>query len=84
MKAAHIAVGGDYTCKVSGRVVPVRVLEILEQLTLAGRSRTTYRCRNLVTSREINVRSCQRFRMAAQHDPESAIGRSMMETREQP
>ena len=96
MKAAQIEVGRDYTCKVSGRVVPVRVLEKVEREKSVGsanslggqrwRTTTSYRCRNLVTGREIVVRSCQRFRgpavqEAKQH--ESAIGR-MMETHEQP
>src|SRR5712664_2212456 len=70
MKAAQIEVGRDYTCKVSGRVVPVRVLEKVEREKSVGsanslggqrwRTTTSYRCRNLVTGREIVVRSCQR------------------------
>lgn len=48
MKASEITVGQVYLAKVSGKVVPVRVL---------------WRCRNELTGREITVRSCQRFRV---------------------
>lgn len=60
MKAKEIQVGQMYTAKVSGKVVPVRVLSIDTQ-DVFGRQRTSYRCRNSRTGREIIVRSPQKF-----------------------
>lgn len=72
MKQIHVEIGGRYTAKVSGRVVPVRVLRMVEQERYSGRDysgnsryRTTrrYVCRNEVTGREITC-SAARLRRA--------------------
>lgn len=65
MKAKEIEVGQEYVAKVSGNLVPVKVLKIVDGYDLAGRSRIQYRCRNKRTGREILVRSPQRFRCRA-------------------
>lgn len=63
MKAAEIQVGGKYFAKVSGNVVGVQVLRQRTQ-TGYGRTndRTVWDCRNMITGREITVKSAQRFR----------------------
>jgi hypothetical protein len=61
MKASEIEIGGVYTAKVSGKLVPVRVLGVC-RLSFGGAQ--AWRCRNELTNREITVRSCQRFRAA--------------------
>ena len=64
MKAKQIEVGGTYAAKVSGRIAPVKVLEVVERFDHKHRSRTVYLCRNVRTGRAVTVRSPQRFRYA--------------------
>jgi hypothetical protein len=61
MFARHIRVGGVYAAKVSGQIVPAKVVKSHESFA-NGRSKTTWTCENLFTGRLISVRSCQRFR----------------------
>lgn len=61
MKANEILIGAMYAAKVSGRVVPVRVLRKIERF-IRERSVTHWEVLNTMTGRTIVVRSCQRFR----------------------
>ena len=61
MKAAEIQVGQVYAVKVSGRVVPVKVLDMYERWA-GDRVRNVWSCRNEVTGRVIEVKSAQKFR----------------------
>lgn len=66
MKANQIQVGHTYVAKVSGSLVPVTVLEIVEDFNpFTDKRQIRYRCRNKRTGREILVRSPQRFRSEA-------------------
>lgn len=66
MKGTDIKIGGIYTAKVSGAIVPLEVLHYQEGEVRApgGRwqTRRTWTCRNTITGRTIKVRSAQRFR----------------------
>lgn len=62
MKANEIKIGQFYLAKVSGRVVTVKVLRTVERFN-GDKSRTHWVCRNMLTDREIEVKSCQRFRV---------------------
>lgn len=66
MKEVEIEIGGTYLAKVSGNLVPVRVLNTREiSAPTRGNhwpTRTVWDCRNERTGRTITVRSCQRFR----------------------
>lgn len=57
MKANEVKIGAVYTAKVSGRVVPVEVLNMYE-----SGGRKIWACRNMDTGRTIEVRSPLRFR----------------------
>lgn len=54
MKKKDIQIGHVYTAKVSGRVVPVR---IVSESPYGG-----WNARSLVTGREVRIRSAQRLR----------------------
>ena len=58
MKAKDVTVGSCYLAKVSGGVVPVKVLSRHE----AGTGATRWTCQNINTGRQIEVKSAQRFR----------------------
>ena len=57
MKKAEVVIGGRYLAKVSGSVVPVRVLA---EHSLGG-----WLCKNENSGRSIRVKSAQRFRGVA-------------------
>src|SRR5262249_18087797 len=62
MKAAEIDVGGRYYAKISGRVVVVRVLRIVETShAWSGRRTTKYQVLNEATGRVLSL-SLMRFR----------------------
>lgn len=65
MKANEIKIGQFYLAKVSGKVVTVKVLRTVERFS-GDRGRTHWVCKNMLTDREIEVKSCQRFRKAVQ------------------
>ena len=52
MKQADVKIGDIYEARVSGNLVPVRVLRVD---SLAVRSRTRFICRNEETGREIRA-----------------------------
>jgi len=62
MKKSEIEIGGTYTAKVSGNIVPVKVIEQRTRYDFSGRACIGWRCRNTATGREIVVKSAQRFR----------------------
>lgn len=63
MKTKDIKVGDRYSAKVSGRLVVVKVLEIVvREGSKWMRGGTTFRCLNEDTQREVRVRSAARFR----------------------
>jgi hypothetical protein len=71
MRAREIKIGGVYLAKVSGRVVPVKVLKVTTRYLHPNRWRDQWRCVNTVTGREITVRSPQRFRKEVTGDGQS-------------
>lgn len=64
MKAKDVQVGEVYTAKVSGFLVPVRVLRERESFSSwsAAHCRTHYVVSNLVTGRETTFRSAAKLR----------------------
>ena len=63
MKAKQIEKGCKYWAKVSGRIVPVRVLDIYSQWdTFRDCSTIRYKVRNEKTGRIVTFRSAQKFR----------------------
>jgi hypothetical protein len=62
MRGSQITIGGVYLAKVSGKIVPVRVLSKYEHFYRGGRSHDAFICENMTTGRKIRVRSVQRFR----------------------
>ena len=62
MKLSEIVVGEVYLCKVSGRIVPVKVEKLSEILSFKGRYTTHIICRNTLTGRQVVCRSPQRLR----------------------
>lgn len=88
MKKQEIQVGGIYAAKISGRVVPVKVLAIRE---IAGHVSagsyhgwtarkvndvTVYDVENQVTGRKTTFRSAAKFRYAAKIGPKHAAVRA--------
>ena len=66
MKAKEIEIGGRYIAKVSGKLVPVRVMSITKRSQFgSGRTGTRYLCQNEKTGRTIEVGSPMRFRYPA-------------------
>jgi len=61
MRNADIRIGHTYAAKVSGRVVPVRVIT---ESPYGG-----WEAINLTTHRRIRVKSCQRFRFQIPDEP---------------
>ncbi len=59
MRGVDIHIGRLYLAKVSGKIVTVEVLGTSDAF---GSGRTSWRCLNHATGREILVRSAQRFR----------------------
>jgi hypothetical protein len=65
LKLSEVEVGGRYTAKVSGRVVTVRVVEIVQvEATRFSRARTSIEAVNEATGRRISIRSPLRLRRA--------------------
>ena len=62
MKANQIEVGQIYMAKVSGKVVPVRVDDIYDQCSIAGRWTKNFDVTNLATGRKLTFRSAAKFR----------------------
>ena len=71
MKASEVKVGEAYIAKVSGKLVPVKLLAISEVTKWAGRTLAgdskyrqapLYECINLVTRRILSFRSAAKFR----------------------
>ena len=63
MKLSEVEVGGRYTAKVSGRVVTVRVVEIVQvEASRFSRARTSIEAVNESTGRRISIRSPLRLR----------------------
>lgn len=65
MKAKDVKVGECYGCKVSGRVVEVRITGTVERFGRNPNGRTHYLAVNLETGRKIEIRSPQRLRQSA-------------------
>jgi hypothetical protein len=66
MKLNEIHVGCRYTAKVSGRIVTVRVVEIVAvQATRWSKAKTQIEAVNEATGRRITIRSPQRLRKCA-------------------
>lgn len=78
MLKREIQRGAVYSAKVSGRIVPVRVLCARSVWTRGSRTlcgpieRTVWDCVNELTGRGIVVRSAQRFRELLRAAPESS------------
>jgi hypothetical protein len=67
LKLSDVEVGGRYTAKVSGRIVPVRVVEIVPVLaTRWSSAKTRIEAVNEATGRRITIRSPQRLRSRVQ------------------
>ena len=63
MKLSDVQIGGRYTAKVSGRIVPVRVVEIVPvPATRWSNAKTRIEAVNEATGRRITIRSPQRLR----------------------
>ena len=63
MKLSDVQVGGRYTAKVSGRIVTVRVVEIVAvEATRWSNAKTRIEAVNEDTGRRITIRSPQRLR----------------------
>ena len=65
MKAKDVTTGSIYNMKVSGKVVPVRVLHTITRYNpVSKRESVTYVCVNTITGRECKARSASKFRSA--------------------
>ena len=63
MKLNDVQIGGRYIAKVSGRVVTVRVVEIVQvEASRFARARTSIEAVNEATGRRISIRSPLRLR----------------------
>ena len=63
MKLSDVQVGGRYTAKVSGRIVTVRVVEIVAvEATRWSNAKTRIEAVNEATGRRITIRSPLRLR----------------------
>ena len=63
MKLSDVQVGGRYTAKVSGRIVTVRVVEIVQvEATRWSKAKTRIEAVNEATGRRISIRSALRLR----------------------
>ena len=63
MKLNDVQVGGRYTAKVSGRMVTVRVVEIVQlEATRHSNAKTRIDAINEATGKRITIRSPQRLR----------------------
>ena len=62
MKKKQIEVGKIYAMKVSGKVVPVKVVGIRTVSGFNGRDKTIYACVNQKTGRDCKAQSASKFR----------------------
>ena len=63
MRQAEIHVGGHYECRVSGKIVAVRVARRVERITSRGQNRTKFLVRRLDNGRKLpKPRSAASFR----------------------
>jgi len=63
LKLSDVQVGGRYTAKVSGRIVTVRVVEIVAvEATRWSNAKTRIEAVNEGTGRRVTIRSPQRLR----------------------
>ena len=70
MKLSDVQVGGRYTAKVSGRIVTVRVVEIVAvEATRWSNAKTRIEAVNEDTGRRITIRSPQRLRTRVDQTP---------------
>ncbi len=70
MKLSDVQVGSRYTAKVSGRIVTVRVVEIVEvPATRWSNAKTRIEAVNEATGRRVTIRSPQRLRRRVDHAP---------------
>ena len=70
MKLSEVEIGGRYTAKVSGRIVTVRVVEIVAvEATRWSNAKTRIEAVNEATGRRVSIRSPQRLRSRADHAP---------------
>ena len=70
MKLNDVQVGGRYTAKVSGRIVTVRVVEIVEvPATRWSNARTRIEAVNEATGRRVSIRSPLRLRRRVDQAP---------------
>jgi hypothetical protein len=66
LKLSDVEVGGRYTAKVSGRIVTVRVVEIVRiEATRWSSAKTRIEGVNEATGRRVTIRSPQRLRAVA-------------------
>jgi hypothetical protein len=66
LKLSDVEVGGRFTAKVSGRIVTVRVVEIVEvEATRWSSAKTRIEAVSEATGRRITIRSPQRLRAVA-------------------
>lgn len=80
MRAKEIEIGGVYLAKVSGNIVPVKVLEKMESYhhrgVGCGAWRDNWRCVNVKTGRQLMVKSPQRFRSRVVEQAEPVIAKT--------
>ena len=70
MKLSDVQVGGRYTAKVSGRIVTVRVVEIVAvEATRWSNAKTRIEAVNEATGRRVTIRSPQRLRTRVGQTP---------------
>ena len=70
MKLSEVEVGGRYTAKVSGRIVTVRVVEIIAvEATRWSNAKTRIEAVNEATGRRVSIRSPQRLRRRVEQAP---------------
>ena len=68
MKKKQIEVGKIYAMKVSGNVVPVKVVGIRTVSGYNGRDKTIYACVNQKTGRDCKAESAAKFRYEIKED----------------
>ena len=70
MKLSDVQIGGRYTAKVSGRIVTVRVVEIVQvEATSWSSAKTRIEAVNEATGRRVTIRSPQRLRTRVDQAP---------------
>jgi hypothetical protein len=82
MKSGEIKVGGVYWCKVSGTIVPVKVMNTHGKGytrydavgRYAGRVSSGFTCQNLKTGRRFQTRSAARLRRELTQEELARIG----------